>query len=217
MTQGAPRATATSMPAVPSLVIAMALLRPVGVIATTLLFYSLFPIDGVAAPVAVATMAGIGLVGILVVFARQMSRVSRADRPIVAALEAVCLVFGMFIVLFALLYGAISQGNPDAFTQEIDKVSGIYFTMTVLATVGFGDISAVSDPARILVTIQMVLGMVLIGTAFKALSFTARSAVSAQGQHKVAEIESLVEPIVDPASPAAPGSVDRTADGTSGG
>ena len=62
----------------------------------------------------------------------------------------------------------------------MDKVAGIYFTTTVLTTVGFGDISPVSDTARIVVTLQMVLGMVLIGTAFKALGFSAKRAVTAR-------------------------------------
>ncbi|MGB7979164.1 MAG: ion channel [Candidatus Nanopelagicales bacterium] len=62
----------------------------------------------------------------------------------------------------------------------MDKVAGIYLTTTVLTTVGFGDIAPVSDTARLMVTVQTILGMVLIGTAFRALGFSARRAVNAR-------------------------------------
>jgi hypothetical protein len=35
--------------------------------------------------------------------------------------------------------------------------------MTVLATVGFGDIVPVSDPARVVTTLQMVCGLAFLG------------------------------------------------------
>ena len=120
-------------------------------------------------------------------FARQISRVSRSRRPVLAALEALVLVFGLFICFFALLYVSISTSDPGAFTQEVDKVAGLYFTTTVLTTVGFGDISPVTDTARVLVTVQMVLGAVLIGTAFKALGFSAKRAVNSRNLVAVAD------------------------------
>ena len=70
--------------------------------------------------------------------------------------------------------------TPDSFTQPMNKVAGVYFSVTVLATVGFGDISPVTDTARILVTVQMVLDLVLIGAAVKLLGASARRAVDAR-------------------------------------
>jgi voltage-gated potassium channel len=163
---------------VPRRMLVIGIGRVLGVVGLTLLAYFLVPVEGQAAARAAALTAGAGIAIILAVFARQISRVSRSRRPVVAALEALVLVFGMFLALFALLYVSISTSDPQAFTQDIDKVAGIYFTTTVLTTVGFGDISPVSQPARVLVTLQMVLGMVLIGTAFKALGFSAKRAVT---------------------------------------
>jgi len=165
---------------IPRRVLVVAIGRSLGVVALTLLLYAVVPIEGQNVAFAAILGACVGILAILVVFARQIGRVSRARRPVLAAVEALALVFGMFLCLFALLYVAMSEGDPGAFTQEVDKVAGLYFTMTVLATVGFGDISAVTDSARIMVTVQMVLGMILIGTAFKALGFSARRAVAAR-------------------------------------
>lgn len=156
--------------------------RSIGVVALTLLGYGLLPVEGTSSPVTVAVGAGLAMTVLLVIFAWQLSRISRAEHPLLASLEAVSLIFGMFVVLFALMYVALSVGNPDAFTEQIDKVGGIYFTTTVLTTVGFGDISPVTDTARVLVTVEMVLGMILIGSAFKVIANSARRNVSSKAQ-----------------------------------
>lgn len=165
-------------------VIAVALVRSLGVVAATLLAYALLPVDRVSSPEAVAIGAGVAILVVLVVFGRQLSRVSRAEKPWMAAVEAVCLVFGMFLVMFALVYVSLSLSDPSSFTERIDKVSGVYFATTVLTTVGFGDIAPVSGAARTLVTVQMVLGMALIGSAFKALSFSAKRGATVRAQHQ---------------------------------
>lgn len=157
----------------------LAMLRSIGVVVATLLAYALMPIEGQTAATAVTISALVGLVGIAVVFMRQVMKIARARRPTLAAVEALLLVFGMFLALFAFLYVSVSAGNPAAFSSPVDKVAGVYFSVTVLATVGFGDITPVTDLARVLVTLQMVLDLLLIGTAVKILGMSARRAVTA--------------------------------------
>lgn len=190
---------------IPRRLLLVAMARVLGVVAVTLLVYFLLPIEGSGAASAAAVAACAGIAVILTVFARQITRVSRSRRPVLAALEALVLVFGLFLSFFALLYVSISESDPDAFTQDVNKVAGIYFTMTVLTTVGFGDISAVSDTARIMVTLQMVLGMVLIGTAFKALGFSAKRAVTARTHSSAAELRDGASGEGDPGSARARG------------
>ena len=45
----------------------------------------------------------------------------------------------------------------------------LYFTVTVFSTVGFGDILAVSDTGRAVVTIQMISNLVLLGIGGRVL------------------------------------------------
>ncbi len=161
------------------LVLALAALRSLGVVVATLVVYAVLPIKKESAA-AVAVFAGVSLLAILVVFVRQVMRISRSARPTLAAVEALCLVFGMFLAMFALTYVSMSVSAPESFTQPVDKVDGIYFSVTVLATVGFGDIAAVSPMARVVVTLQMVLDLVLIGSAVKILSMSARRAMAAR-------------------------------------
>jgi hypothetical protein len=51
----------------------------------------------------------------------------------------------------------------------MDKIDAMYFTVTVFSTVGFGDITAKSDLARTLVTVQMLVNLVVIGLVAKVI------------------------------------------------
>lgn len=155
-------------------VLVVTAIRVLTILGVTLLAYALVPIEGQDAARAAFVSGLIGISALLTVFARQMSRVSRAQHPVLAAVEALSLVFGLFTCFFALVYVSMSTGDVAAFSEPIGKTAGIYFTMTVLTTVGFGDITADSDLARVFVTIQMVMGTVLVAVAVKALAFSAK-------------------------------------------
>ena len=43
----------------------------------------------------------------------------------------------------------------------------LYFTVTVFATVGFGDISPASQAARLLVMLQMILNLLVLGVGIQ--------------------------------------------------
>ena len=60
--------------------------------------------------------------------------------------------------------------------MPLTKVSSLYFTMTILSTVGFGDIVASSDASRIAVMIQMVVGLSLITALGRVLVEASRRA-----------------------------------------
>ena len=54
----------------------------------------------------------------------------------------------MFLILFASQYVAESGTTAGSFSEPLDKFSALYYTVTVFSTVGFGDITPVSDVAR---------------------------------------------------------------------
>jgi len=58
----------------------------------------------------------------------------------------------LLLVVFAAVYYLTGQTQPDIFTQPMDKIDAMHFTVTVFSTIGFGDITAKSDLARTLVT-----------------------------------------------------------------
>jgi len=163
---------------VPIRVILLILLRTFLILGGTLVLYALVPIDGTAATAAITFAAGAGLVGVLYVFFRQFDRIERAERPGAAALEALLNVAGLYLTLFAFIYVSLSASSADSFSEPLDKVAGIYFSVTILATVGFGDIAPKTDVAQLLVTLQMILNIILLGTAVKMLTLSAKHATS---------------------------------------
>ena len=93
--------------------------------------------------------------------------------PQVAAAEALGVIAVVFVALFAGIYLMLDSSGSPAFSQGLDHVKALYMTVTVLSTVGFGDIVARTNTARILVTIQMVLDLVLIGAVVRLLFMAA--------------------------------------------
>jgi hypothetical protein len=152
----------------------MLLLRPLVIVAVVLALYALTPVNaGPAAVAAVLTsLASLGF--LLWVMARQTRRIVRHPEPTLAAIEALTLLGTLFVLSFALTYVALSASDPASFSQPVDKVAAIYFSMTIMSTVGFGDIVAVSDVARMTVVVQMIANLVLLALVVQLITGVAR-------------------------------------------
>ena len=62
----------------------------------------------------------------------------------------------------------MEQSNPDDFNVDsLTRTDSLYFTVTVFATVGFGDITATSQAARVVVIAQMILDLLVLGLVVK--------------------------------------------------
>ena len=96
------------------------------------------------------------LVVFSVVLAVEVRQISNHDHPILRAGVAMATIISLFLVLFAWLYLTMSISNPAAFGVLLTRTSSLYFTITVFSTVGFGDITPKSDPARIVAMVQML-------------------------------------------------------------
>ena len=144
------------------LAIARTLLTP----ACLVVLYLLLPFDREFTPGTLAALlAGIFAMALLVAW--QVRSILRSPHPALQAVEAVALSLPLFLLLFAATYTLLSDSHPAAFTEPLSRFDSLYFVVTVFATVGFGDISAVSTVARVLVTVQMVGDLVLIGLVLR--------------------------------------------------
>jgi voltage-gated potassium channel len=144
------------------LAIARTLLTPVCLV----ILYLLLPLDReFTAGTLGALCAGVLAMGLLVAW--QVRSILRSPHPALQAVEAAALSLSLFLLLFAATYTLLSDSDPAAFTEPLSRVDSLYFVVTVFATVGFGDISAVSAVARVLVTVQMVGDLVLIGLVLR--------------------------------------------------
>jgi hypothetical protein len=142
--------------------IARTLLTSTGV----LLLYFVLPLDREFTGGTLLAMAA-GILGIGLLVGWQVRAILRSRHPALQAVEAVALSLPLFLLLFAGTYTVLSDSDPGAFTEPLSRLDSLYFVVTVFSTVGFGDISAVSDVARVLVTIQIVGDLILIGLVLR--------------------------------------------------
>jgi voltage-gated potassium channel len=138
------------------------LLRALGSTVGLVAIYYLLPLDRTSIPLAVGMLA-VGLLALAGLVAFQVRSILRATFPALRAVGALATSVPLFLLLFAGTYyvmGGISEAN---FSEPLTRTDALYFTVTVFATVGFGDIVATTEGARVVVMGQMVAGIVIIG------------------------------------------------------
>ena len=96
-------------------------------------------------------------------------RIGNKPNALIRVTSGLLTVIVLLVAVFAQIDLLISSSDPGAYSQPLDKTAALYFSMTVTATVGFGDIVAVSDPARHVVTFQMLIDMVFLAAAIKGV------------------------------------------------
>ncbi len=103
-------------------------------------------------------------------------RVVRSPHPRLRAAGALLISFPVLVLLFATPYFLMARDRPGSFSQPLTRVDALYFAMTVFTTVGFGDIAARSQVARVVVIVQMLADLVYVGLLARVLMEAARIA-----------------------------------------
>jgi len=114
----------------------------------------------------------------VVFFIRSIRAVQKSQFPGIRAGEAMLSSGILLLAIFASIYSLISLQDPEAFTEVLTPFSSIYFSLTILATVGFGDIAPSSVPARSVAMVQMVLDLVFIGVLVRVLTNAAKRSIA---------------------------------------
>ena len=148
---------------------ARALLRPILSVVAVLVLYYLLPLDrGFTWRTVGWLLGGLGVLGFLAAW--QVRSVMRASRPALRAVETLAFTVPVFLLLFASVYVLLDASRPGQFTQPMTRTDALYFVVVVFSTVGFGDITPVSEVARTLTTVQIVTDLLLLGTVFRAMA-----------------------------------------------
>jgi len=142
-------------------------LRSVLTVIVLVAAYFLLPLKRPAGTGIIVLVVGVLTMGL--VLAWQIRAIVGSPFPRLRAFETLTVGVPMLLITFAAGYYLISQGDPTTFSQPLDRVGALYFTITVFSTVGFGDITPVGDLPRLLVSLQMLLNLVIFGLVAKLI------------------------------------------------
>jgi len=143
-------------------------LQVVGSIIALVAVYYLLPLDHSSTGAAV-TILVTGLVVFIGLVAFQVRSIVRSPFPGLRAIEALATSVPLFLLLFASTYVVMAAMSVGNFGGRLTHTDGLYFTVTVFSTVGFGDITAKTQAARLVVTGQMIADLVILGLAVKII------------------------------------------------
>jgi voltage-gated potassium channel len=153
--------------------------RAILALAAGLVLYYAVPVGEAPSAVGVA-LSVVGLLGGMAVLVyltiRQVRRLAGA-RPDDEGIRIESLIFLIYLVvpMFALGYFVLETADPGQFESLETKTDALYFTVSTLATVGFGDVHAVDQLARALVTLQIAFDLVFVGAMVSLLTGLVRS------------------------------------------
>ena len=128
-----------------------------------LALYAVIPVPGQREPLwFTVLMALVGLIMLAWAFITLAQRAQRSTQDTAIRLEALVAVLYAFVVFLSLIYLGLAS-KPGQFDELHTRIDALYFTMSTIATVGFGDVHATGQVSRVVVTIQIFLDLIFVG------------------------------------------------------
>jgi voltage-gated potassium channel len=136
--------------------------------------YAFVPLEKFApgrTAVVVATFVGALVIGCaLVVWQVRSFRQAAANGS--ARLVGLLMAVYAAMLLFSTAYYLLAFAQPDQIEGLHTRTDALYFTMSTLSTVGFGDVHAAGQAARAMVTLQLAFDLLVIGIAVSTVKNT---------------------------------------------
>jgi hypothetical protein len=135
--------------------------------------------DGVT--VVTMVVAVLGMAGLVLLEVRNQidhGEDRRVDRLVVAVVAVV--------VGFSLIFYLLERTDPGQVAGLHTRLDALYFTMSTLSTIGYGDVHAAGQLARGMVVLQIVFNLVILTTAARLVSEKFRAA-RIEREHRRAE------------------------------
>lgn len=156
------------------LIVVRSVLRTLVSVALLVTAYYLLPLDRASTGSVAATLA-VGLVALIVLVAFQVRSIIYSPYPGLRAVEAISVSVTLILLLFSCAYEAMSQKSAGSFGGPLTHTDALYFTITVFTTVGFGDITARTEAARLAVIGQMIADVIIIGFVVKLATYLVKA------------------------------------------
>jgi voltage-gated potassium channel len=143
--------------------------RPVWTLVGLLVAYYAFPVEWVgASPVIVAlsilgTVGGVALVGTMM--ARELGSLRRGDPG--RGFRGLSMLLILLVMAASLTFFLLNQASPEQVTGLQTRTDALYFTLSAMTTVGFGDVHAEGQIARALVGVLLVFNVVVVASLIR--------------------------------------------------
>jgi voltage-gated potassium channel len=92
--------------------------------------------------------------------------------------DGLILTLVLVIVFFALALYLLEATDPGQIAGLHTRVDALYFTMATATTVGYGDVHAVGQLARVVVIVQLAFNVVFVAAVVALLSSRMRTVVT---------------------------------------
>ena len=161
----------------------LTMLRLVGSTASLTVLYFVLPMTARFTAATLVVLV-VGLLAVAALIFLQALAIRHSAHPRLREIEALAVSFPLFILTFATTYYLMNENGPGTFGQPVTRLDALYFTVTVFATVGFGDLTAQTQAARAVVTVQMVGDLLFLGLAVRVLTGAARQGLQRSGNRE---------------------------------
>lgn len=162
-------------------------LRSLATLVVVLVIYYAVPIGeltSTASAVASVLTLVVGAGVLAALITGQVRRQLRGGDENSVEIQTLLMLVYVTILLFSLSYVVLADATDNQFAGLETKTDGLYFTMTTLGTVGYGDIHATGQVARALVTAQIAFNLVFLGALASLLTRQVRQKAATQTEGK---------------------------------
>ncbi len=102
----------------------------------------------------------VGVAALGWVITRQVRQHIRGEQT--AALHSLLVLLWLVVVVFSAAFFQLDRVDDAQVVDLRTRLDSLYFVLSTLATVGYGDVHAVGQTARALVSVQIVLNLVFV-------------------------------------------------------
>jgi len=132
--------------------------------------YYVMPMNGRWAGLLAGVLVAVFAIGLIPLTFRRVRRILVGEQPVSEAMGAIATVVSLLVVAFASVYYVLGT-ETDQMNGIHTKTDSLYFTVTMLTTVGFGDITAEGQGARALATANMLTNLIVLAFSIRLVSW----------------------------------------------
>ena len=142
--------------------------RPIWTLVGLLLAYYAFPVRlddhlGVVVLNFVLTLVGLVVIGWTMV--AELGHLRRGERG--RSAPALAMLIVLLVMAFSLTFYLLELASPGQFEELHTRTDALYFTLATMATVGYGDIHAQGQAARVLVAAVIAFDVVVVASLLR--------------------------------------------------